>query len=282
MIHFFIDKFEKLIEFSNEIHKNGIEDNNDLEMQRKNNSEIIQSKINILFEALNKFQKHLSEKIINWAKAKEKRFNQENRNKNDNDNEIQMEMIKTNYQEICNIIKKININFQIYFKINENKTSIFNEQIFPNLFNEHNIFNEFKFNSLIFFEEIRQSVKAILNKFTIDIKHFQKKTLIVYNDKCFKHCDFSNYDPISRIKKRNYLVENPDRLNVLFQSPFGIFLSDFFFKNYEFVDQSKPGCLADIVKIHDYDYVMKIKDMCESASRVGNTQIMKYGNYKNQ
>lgn len=282
MVQFFIDIFEKLIEYKNELSKS--ESNsaiNDDQIQTKNNNfgESLNNKLNIVFDSLNKLQKHLSEKILQWAKAKEKKILQSSNNKKENiENEIQMEIIKTHYQEINNILKKLSINFQNYFKINENKSSNFTEQqLVPNLIHEHSIFDEFKFNPLIFFEEIRQANKLIFNKFTSDVKNLQQKTLIVYNNKCFKHCDFSNYDPISRIKKRNYLVENPDRLNVLFQQPFGIFLSDFFSKNYEFVDQSKPGCLADIVKIHDYDYVMKIKSMCEGATRAGNMQIIKYG-----
>jgi len=284
IIQFFIEKFERLIKNNNELlYRKDLNDvnNNDISLKmhiENNNSETRHYKVNLVFEAINKFQKHLSDKILLLAKVNEKKMPQsEDENKKENiDNEIQMQIIKTHYQEIFNFVKKINFNFQTYFKINEIKTANFNERFLPNVTNENSIFEEFKFNPLIFFEEIRQAIKAIFNKFTSEIKKLQQKTIIVYNNKCFKHCDFSNYDPISRIKKRNYLVENPDRLNVLFQQPFGIFLSDFFSKNYEFVDQSKPGCLADIVKIHDYDYVMKIKSMCESACN-RTSQIMKFG-----
>ncbi len=284
IIQFFIEKFERLIKNNNELlYRKDLNDvnNNDISLKmhiENNNSETRHYKVNLVFEAINKFQKHLSDKILLLAKVNEKKMPQsEDENKKENiDNEIQMQIIKTHYQEIFNFVKKINFNFQTYFKINEIKTANFNERFLPNVTNENSIFEEFKFNPLIFFEEIRQAIKAIFNKFTSEIKKLQQKTIIVYNNKCFKHCDFSNYDPISRIKKRNYLVENPDRLNVLFQQPFGIFLSDFFSKNYEFVDQSKPGCLADIVKIHDYDYVMKIKSMCESSCN-RTSQIMKFG-----
>jgi hypothetical protein len=106
------------------------------------------------------------------------------------------------------------------------------------------------------------------------------KTLIVYNDNCLKHCNFNSFDRVTRIKKRNFLVENPDRLNVLFEPPFGIFLTNYFTNKEKIIKEnsSKLGCLYDIVKVHDYDYVMKIKNICDINSL--DCDIVKYGKNK--
>ena len=80
----------------------------------------------------------------------------------------------------------------------------------------------------------------------------------------------------NRVQKRSDLVENPDRLSVLLQPPFGVFLSDFFIKNCIFKNNSPPATLADISKIHDYEYINNIRKLCLEMKSNQNSNIEKY------
>lgn len=274
-------KFENLINFKNEDSKSFENLNKNLTINNENYKDnIITGKINSIYEGLKKIQIYFSEKIASWSKAISLK---NNKNANEpietTDNEMQMITIKNYYQEISNISKKVIFHFENYFKIIEKNCIKYNNQL-DNIIHDHNLFEELKLDPITFFEETPQSIKNLFSKINQQIQNNNEKTLIVYHNKCFKHCDFSNFDPLTRINKRNYLVENPDRLNILFQPPFGIFLSDFFLKkNFGFLDQSKLGVLADIVRIHDFEYVMKIKNLCEKAVNVGNDRILKYGKF---
>jgi len=285
IIEYILDNFEKFIEIINQNKNNNQDYNKDISIYKENNLNIsINKKITCIYESLKNIQNYFSDKITIWTKKYNftKKDDNYNEKKFSNiDNYMQMISIKNYFHEILSLIKKIIFNYQTLFylnlNINENKFLYESDKIITNIINDNSIFEELKLNPHIFLEESRQSIKNIFSKFTSKMKKALKKTMIVYHNKCYKHCDFTNYDQITRIKKRNHLVENPDRLNVLFQPPFGVFLSDYFLKNFDFVEQSKPGCLSDIVRIHDYDYVMRIKSMCENLASVGNSKIMKYG-----
>ena len=114
------------------------------------------------------------------------------------------------------------------------------------------------------------------NEFTL-ITNETKKTMIIYNSICFKHGLIEEKDIISKIKTRKYTVENPDRLSVLLQPPFGILLSDFFINNCQFKQETKLAAIADIVRVHDFAYVNNIKNLCGEMKKNNFTGIGKYG-----
>ncbi len=102
------------------------------------------------------------------------------------------------------------------------------------------------------------------------------KTLVMYHEKCVDHGEIKENNAISRLNRRMFQVENPDRLNVLLQPPFGVLLSDFFLSRYEFVEASSPASLSDILKCHDYSYVESVKATCEDLKSKNRDGVYKY------
>ncbi len=105
------------------------------------------------------------------------------------------------------------------------------------------------------------------------------KSILIYHGTCLNHCKLSETDHITRVKQRTLQVENPDRLNVLLQPPFGIFHSDFLKSRFNFREVSKPATLADILLVHEYNYVESIRTICEDLKRNDPDGIVKYGIY---
>jgi hypothetical protein len=117
-------------------------------------------------------------------------------------------------------------------------------------------------------EHNHQQTKALKNKIN--------KTLIVFNSKCTLHGEFPDSNPISRIKRREMQVENPDRINVLFQPPFGVLLSDFCLERFAFRESPEPACLADILRVHDFNYIEKIFKFCSKLKIENKMDCFKY------
>lgn len=109
------------------------------------------------------------------------------------------------------------------------------------------------------------------------LKSFESsKTLIIYNNNCLNHGKLTESNPIKRIKRRQLHTENPDRVNVLLQPPFGILLSDFFMQRFVLRESPKKAYLADILRCHDFLYVDKIKALCKDLATQGSDLIFKY------
>jgi acetoin utilization deacetylase AcuC-like enzyme len=118
---------------------------------------------------------------------------------------------------------------------------------------------------------------------TIPDKEFNlqesKKTIILYHQNCTKHGHYEGIDPIERIKRRTMQVENHERVSVLLQPPYGILLSDYFIKNCHFKESSTSATIADILLIHEYNYVESIKTLCDELKAKGDNSLMKYGKF---
>jgi hypothetical protein len=110
-----------------------------------------------------------------------------------------------------------------------------------------------------------------------EIPNNANKSMVIFHGTCLNHCKLVESDPITRIKRRTLQVENPDRLNVLLQPPFGVFHSDFFINRFDFREVSKPACLSDILLVHEYNYVESIRTICEELKRDNPDGIVKYG-----
>lgn len=109
-----------------------------------------------------------------------------------------------------------------------------------------------------------------------DSNNHLNKTLIVYNPKCTLHGDFTDSNPLMRLKRRMNQVENPDRINVLFQPPFGVLLSDFCIERFSFREVQQPACLADILRVHDYNYIESIYKYCNRLKDQNSNNCYKY------
>lgn len=104
----------------------------------------------------------------------------------------------------------------------------------------------------------------------------QNKTLIIYHSDCTLHGEFTDSNPILRLKRRMSQVENPDRLNVLFQPPFGVLLSDFCLQRFTFRETPQAACLADILRVHDFKYIESIYTLCNRLKSENKANLYKY------
>ena len=110
--------------------------------------------------------------------------------------------IKKFYEEISIILKKIIFNYESFFKINENN-NYENNSLVDNLIYDNSIFNEFNFTSENYFEDLKKIFILNYMNLSSEVTKEKSKTLIIYHNKFFKHCDFSNLDQITRINKRS-------------------------------------------------------------------------------
>ncbi len=104
------------------------------------------------------------------------------------------------------------------------------------------------------------------------------KTLFVTHSSSYKHGEISleNADWIMRIKRREYQVENPDRLSVLLEPCTGILQSDFFKKTCEFEVTKEEARLVDILRVHDFNYIDSVRSTCEELKANNKNKMYKY------
>lgn len=170
----------------------------------------------------------------------------------------------------------------MFLILNKIKDKELNKQLI-NDFNEITNFN----NDFIINENTRKIINIIesidLDNYNDKIleKDKRKETMILYNNYCFKHGEINseNDNLITKIQKRKFTVENPDRLSVLLQPPFGILLSDFFTNNCKYKADTKQAAIADITKVHDYNYLISVKAICDEMKMNNNNNIRKYGKF---
>lgn len=84
---------------------------------------------------------------------------------------------------------------------------------------------------------------------------------MITDPRCLEHAGFDKYHNVARRKsQKEEQPENAERLMVLIDSDHGVLT-----KNQDFLDDSylvqttaKPASLADIYRVHDYNYLMKV------------------------
>jgi hypothetical protein len=123
---------------------------------------------------------------------------------------------------------------------------------------------------------IRMDTAETITDKEINIQE-KRKAVILFNQTCTKHVEYDTTDLIERIKKRTFQVENHERLNVLLQPPFGILLGDYYMKNFDFKESSLAASLADILLVHEYNYVESFKSICEELKSKNTGEFYKYG-----
>mmetsp|Transcript_43206 Transcript_43206/g.49678 ORF Transcript_43206/g.49678 Transcript_43206/m.49678 type:complete len:865 (+) Transcript_43206:48-2642(+) len=123
-----------------------------------------------------------------------------------------------------------------------------------------------------FEEEFNQVVQTLEsgNELTVQTQPYYKgQTLLIVHDSSMDHTPLPD-DSRAKYKQRSMQPENCDRLRVLIHPPFGILLGEYFDKNALWVNDFPAANMADILRIHDYYYVNKIKAACERASGLQN------------
>lgn len=92
-----------------------------------------------------------------------------------------------------------------------------------------------------------------------------RETAIVYDMDCLGHVRLPDEadDGHGRLKKIKFVVENPNRLEVLVGSHGS--LKTLEFSNLRFVDSVAPCPLADVLRVHDWAYIKKLIDLTSSV-----------------
>jgi hypothetical protein len=156
----------------------------------------------------------------------------------------------------------------------------FRNLIIEDIVDLRNIHNDF-----YFIRNLEKIIETLQNYEQLGVSELNfiekqnKKTLILTHNMCFKHGYISDNNPIKKIIHRRTTPENPDRLTVLLQPPFGILLSDYFIKNCIFKDNANHATLSDVLRIHDYKYVKSFKNVCDEFKSKNITHVNQYGNY---
>lgn len=109
-----------------------------------------------------------------------------------------------------------------------------------------------------------------------------KRTLIVTDERCEQHAGFENYSNIpKRVRHKDEQPENAERLMVLIDKDRGVLTAMDEFKNNNEVfvkEVVQEAAHADVFRVHDYNYLMKVIDLCENKLKNSNNEFrLRYG-----
>ncbi len=130
--------------------------------------------------------------------------------------------------------------------------------------------------SFLIYKKLLEKLQNTENQNTLDSSNNEKKTLIVFHNSSLKHGEIKEENMVLRIKRREMQVENPDRLNVLLKPKTGVLHSDFFKQRFIFKESASPATLADILRVHDFNYIDSVRKMCEDMKATNKTSTYKY------
>ena len=92
------------------------------------------------------------------------------------------------------------------------------------------------------------------------------KTLIITDERCLEHAGFENYHQVAnRVRHKSDQPENAERLMVLINKDRGVLQATEEFSkdiNVLFKQSIKEVALADVFRVHDYNYLMKVIELC--------------------
>ena len=91
-----------------------------------------------------------------------------------------------------------------------------------------------------------------------------RETAIVYDLDCLGHVRLpsESEDGHGRLKRIKFIVENPNRLEVLIGAYGSLKTEEF--SNLRVIDSVAPCPLADVVRVHDWAYIKKVIELAES------------------
>jgi hypothetical protein len=102
------------------------------------------------------------------------------------------------------------------------------------------------------------------------------KTLLIHHDIFYKHTSIKEINLISRVKRREVQVENPDRLQVLLNPDDGVFYSQFFNQRFIIKECTKKAEIGDILKCHDFNYIERVRSICEEYKNTNKDGVYKF------
>lgn len=91
----------------------------------------------------------------------------------------------------------------------------------------------------------------------------QDKTLIVTDPIFIEHTKLLYKNATERVRMRQERMENSDRLKSLLNKDFGVFNNNNFSKNSKLITCSNKAELADITRVHNFNYINSIKEKCK-------------------
>lgn len=107
---------------------------------------------------------------------------------------------------------------------------------------------------------------------------------MITDERCLEHAGFENYaNSGKRVRHKENQPENAERLMILINKDKGVLsASDEFANNQalQLIRVARKTMLGDVFRVHDYNYMMKIIELCENKLKdTRNEYIQKYGKF---
>ena len=94
--------------------------------------------------------------------------------------------------------------------------------------------------------------------------------MLITDERCLEHAAFDKYhNVVRRQQQKDEVPENAERLMVLIEKDRGVLTqTSEFLQNQRYTVQKKtqPVSLADVYRVHDYNYLMKVLQMSNKLS----------------
>ena len=94
--------------------------------------------------------------------------------------------------------------------------------------------------------------------------------MLITDERCLEHAAFDKYhNVVRRQQQKDEVPENAERLMVLIEKDRGVLTqTSEFLQNQRYTVQKKtqPVSLADMYRVHDYNYLMKVLQMSNKLS----------------
>ena len=124
-----------------------------------------------------------------------------------------------------------------------------------------------------FLIEYRRGNEIDLNK-TIEFviseagKERASLLLIATDEECMDHIPLVKLNWTQYLKQLDSQPENEERLKALVDTPpYGILMMENYLETDLWLSNCQQAPISDILRVHDYSYIKKIKDSCDSISK---------------
>ena len=114
-----------------------------------------------------------------------------------------------------------------------------------------------------------------------DLQATKPGTILITDDRCLQHTGFDKYHNVAKSQQqKEEQPENAERLMVLIDKERGVLTQASEFlqsERYSVQRQAKQAALADVYRVHDYNYLMKVLQLANKLSLMDNKMLARYG-----
>lgn len=181
--------------------------------------------------------------------------------------------LSTNVFNILNksyseFLYKVNAFINEIYNVALNKDILLNDKTQINNDKENNNIEDNKYNI-----DVINKLSYITDKVVKDIinnnnSNNQKlKTLVITDSTCINHTQLIYNNSFERAVLRDKTMENSDRLVALLSETTGSLKTNYFKKYTDFKHTSEMANIADITRVHSYNYIINVKNKCDSLRK---------------